>query len=79
MTTTSIRKKLINYIAGADEKKVKGMYLLFEDEIESEKSFILSDAQLKILDQERKAHINGESKSYTWAEAKKIIRGKKQL
>lgn len=37
MTTTAIRKKLMSFIAGADDKKVKGMYLLLEDEIEQEK------------------------------------------
>ena len=33
MTTTAIRKKLITYIADADDKKVKGLYMLVEDEI----------------------------------------------
>jgi hypothetical protein len=36
MTTTTIRKKLMTYIAEADDKKIKGMYLLLEDEIEQE-------------------------------------------
>ena len=36
MTTTAIRKKLMNFIAEADDKKVKGMYMLFEEEIEKE-------------------------------------------
>ena len=37
MTTTAIRKKLIDYIQEADDKKVKTMYTLFENEIEQEK------------------------------------------
>lgn len=76
MTTAAIRKKLIDYIANADDKKIKGMYLLFEEEIENQEAFTLTNEQLKILDEEREAHLNGASKSYSWQEAKEIIRGK---
>ena len=79
MTIAAIRKKLITYITNADDKQVKGMYLLFEEEIENQEAFALSDEQLKILDEEREAHLNGHSKSYSWQEAKEIIRGKRKL
>lgn len=36
MTTTAIRKKLMTFTAGADDKKIKGMYLLLGYEIEQE-------------------------------------------
>lgn len=36
MTTVAIREKLVNYMKVADDKKVKAMYALFEDEIEQE-------------------------------------------
>jgi hypothetical protein len=36
MTTTAIRKKLMTFIAAADDKRVKGMYLLLEDEIQQD-------------------------------------------
>jgi predicted transcriptional regulator len=36
MTTVAIRKKLIDYIKVADDKKIKAMYALFEDDIEHE-------------------------------------------
>jgi len=39
-------------------------------------TFSLSDAHIKILDAERAKHLAGKSKSYTWEEAKQIIRGK---
>ena len=55
MTTAAIRKKLINYIADADEKKVKGMYLLFEEEIEKEKEFVLTEEHMKILEEEKES------------------------
>jgi hypothetical protein len=36
MTTVAIRKKLAEYMQVADDKKVKAIYTLFEDEIEQE-------------------------------------------
>jgi len=36
MTTIAIRKKLANYMKVADDKKIKAMYALFEDEIEQQ-------------------------------------------
>ena len=78
MTTTLIRKKLISYLENADEKKVKAVYTIFEDEINQENSFTLSEEQLKILDSEKEKHLSGKSKSYTWEDAKKIIRGEKK-
>jgi hypothetical protein len=32
-----------------------------------------------MLDSEKAKHINGKSKSYSWPEAKEIIRGKRKL
>lgn len=79
MTTTAIRKKLMTYIADADDKKVKGLYMLVEDEITKKSTFSLSAAQLKMLETEKEKHISGKSKSYSWPEAKEIIRGKRKL
>jgi hypothetical protein len=79
MTTTALRKKLITFIADADEKKIKGMYMLFEDEIENAAAFKLTDEHIKILDEESEKHLNGKSKSYDWNQAKQIIRGKRKI
>ena len=79
MTTTAIREKLITYIADADDKKVKGLYMLVEDDINSAGEFKLTDEHLEILEEEREKHVNGKSKSYSWEEAKQIIRGKRKL
>ncbi|MDB5199647.1 MAG: hypothetical protein JWO92_1610 [Chitinophagaceae bacterium] len=78
MTTTLIRKKLISYLENADEKKVKAVYTIFEEEINEENSFKLSEEHIKILDSERQKHLSRKSKSYTWEDAKKIIRGQKK-
>jgi hypothetical protein len=79
MTTTAIRKKLITYIADADDKKVKGLYMLVEGDMVDTKKFKLSADQLKMLEQEKEKHLKGKSKSYSWPEAKDIIRGKRKL
>lgn len=34
MTTVAIRKKLVDYMKVADDKKIKAMYALLEDDIE---------------------------------------------
>jgi predicted transcriptional regulator len=36
MTTVAIRKKLVDYMKVADDKKVKAMYALLEDDIEQD-------------------------------------------
>jgi hypothetical protein len=77
MTIAAIRQRLITIIADADDKKVKAIYTLLADDQKENDTFTLSDEHVAILDEERAKHLRGESKSYTWEEAKQIIRGKK--
>ena len=79
MTTTALRRKLMTYIADADDKKVKGLYMLVEDEISKKEKFSLSATDLKIVEKEKEMHVKGKSKSYNWPEGKEIIRGKRKL
>jgi hypothetical protein len=79
MTTTAIREKLITYISEANDRKVKGLYMLVEDEITSGEDFKLTEEHFKILEEESQNHASGKSKSYSWQEAKEIIRGKKKF
>lgn len=75
MTTTAIRKLLIDYVQGADDKKVKAIYTLLEKDIE-ETSFKLTDEQLSILDREYELYLSGD-RNHTREEAFDIIRNKK--
>jgi hypothetical protein len=77
MTTSAIRQKLMTYLAEAEDNKVKALYTLLENDMESNEGFQLSDEQLQILDKERKMHLNGETKSYTRQEAGQIIRAQR--
>lgn len=76
MTTSVIRKKVIRYLADVDDKKIKAIYSLLENEIEEKSTFNLSTDEIAILDKDREAHLNGKSASYSWEEAKNIIRKK---
>ncbi|MCD6011809.1 MAG: hypothetical protein K0Q79_1671 [Flavipsychrobacter sp.] len=77
MTTAAMRKQLIEYLADADDKKIKGLYSLLEDTIQEKASNDLTDEQLAFLNEERRKHLSGESKSYTWEEVKNRIRNRK--
>ena len=70
MTTTIIRKKLVDYLRVADDKKVKAIYTMVEDEINTaendwDKNFV------KEINRRSKNFKNIKSKTYTWEETKK--------
>lgn len=74
MAAGNIRKKLITYLADADEKKVKAIYALFEEEINREEAFKLSEEHLKLLEERRSGYINGKDKTGAWQNAHERIR-----
>jgi len=69
----------MTYIADADDKKIKGLYMLIENDISNVERFELNDRHLKMLEQDRQAHLTGKIKSYSREDAKQIIRGKREL
>lgn len=79
MTVAAIRKKIKPYIDDVDDKKVKALYLLLESDMEESVPSAFTKEQLSILNEEHALHISGKTKSYTWEEAKEIIRGKKAV
>lgn len=79
MATLSIRQKLMNYLADADDSKIKAIYTLLKNEIQEEDAYVLTDEQMRILDEEHHLHITGQSKSYTREEAGQIIRGQRSF
>ena len=66
MRTTQIRQQLHDYIDAAEDKKLKAIYTLLENEITDDHQ--LSTAQLAILDKRYSDHENGIGKTYTWDE-----------
>jgi hypothetical protein len=78
MTTATIRKKLITYLADADDSKVKAIYTLLEDDM-SQDRFSFTDEQLQILERDRELHLSGQTKSYSRHEAIEIIKGQRSF
>lgn len=79
MQTTIIRQKLHQYIDNSDEKLLKLMFALakeYNEDDEEEYEFTAED--IKLFDERRQKRINGESKTYSWNEAKDLITGKKK-
>jgi hypothetical protein len=77
MTALAIRKKLITYLADADDKKVKAVYSLFEDEINQQAEFKLSAAHKKILSERRGRQQTGKDSPTGWKESHARIRNKR--
>lgn len=69
MTTTLLRKKLTEYLKVADDKKIKAIYTMVEDEIDT-KLHDWDDAFIKELNRRGKNFENGTAKTYTWEETK---------
>ncbi len=77
MTTATMRKELIAYLEDADERKIKGLYSLLEDNIHDKASLDLTTEQLNFLNEERRKHLNGEGISYSLEESRELIRKRK--
>ena len=74
MTTSTIvlRDKLHQFIDTVDEKKVKAMYVMFEEEIETKTAtqFELTAKEIEALDIQRENYLASKSKTYNWDEVK---------
>lgn len=69
MTTIAIREKLVNYLQVADDKKVKAIYTMVEDEINTEANDWDEDF-VKELERRSKSFVSGAAKTYSWEETK---------
>ena len=69
MTTTTIRKKLADYINVADDKKIKAIYTLLENEIEDEEYDKWNDKNFVTeMNRRKDEYKNGSAKLYTFDE-----------
>lgn len=64
MTTAAIREKLQDYIRYADDKKVKAIYTILEDEIETEYKWFEDKEFVAELENEYNNAITGRAKTY---------------
>lgn len=56
-----------------DEEFLKGLYILLKDKA-ARSEYSLTPEQIKIIKDREKEYKRGETKTYTWEEAKKEIR-----
>ena len=74
MTTTAIRKKLVDYLqTTANDKKVKAIYMMLEDDIETE-AHDFDEGTFKEFERRSKSFLDGTAKMYSLEDAKKIAR-----
>lgn len=72
MNTTSIRQQLQNYLEVADDKKVKALYTMMEDDIRGA-NVEYSDELKAELDSRYSSYKRGKAKMVTQEESKKRI------
>jgi hypothetical protein len=80
MESKNIRKKLHDYVDNGDPKLLKLMYAMareYNDEDDFEYEF--TDEEIRIFEQRKAKRISGESKTFSWDEAKRIITGENKM
>jgi putative addiction module component (TIGR02574 family) len=73
MTATSTRQKLYDYIRVAEDKKVKAIYTMLEEEIEEAHNYWNDKDFIKELDKRSADYKTGKIKAVPWEEAKAQI------
>jgi hypothetical protein len=69
MTAIAIRQKLSDYIKVADEEKIKAIYTMVSDEINTKEND-WDESFVQELKSRSKSFKNGTAKTYTWEETK---------
>ncbi len=75
MNTTTIRERLVNYLQVADEKKLKAIYTMVEDEINTAEND-WDEEFVKELKRRSRSFTRGKAKTYTWQETKEAAMNK---
>jgi hypothetical protein len=80
MHPENIRHKLYQYVDKGDDKLLKLMYALAKEYAgEDDFEYAFSDEEIKLLEDRRVKRLSGESKTYSWQEAKDIVKGKNKI
>ena len=73
MNTSAIRQKLFEYIRVADDKKVKAIYTIIENEVNELYEWWNDKDLLKELDIRSADLKSGKDKGHQWEEVKKTL------
>jgi hypothetical protein len=80
METASIRQKLHQYIDKGDEKLLKLMYAVAREYNEDDDfEYQFTDEEIKLFEERTAKRLSGDSKIYSWKDAKDIITGQKKM
>jgi hypothetical protein len=80
MESGSLRQKLHQYIDQGDDKLLKLMYAVAKEYNEDDDfEYKFTEEEIKLFEERTTKRLSGESKTYTWKDAKEIITGKKKL
>lgn len=74
MNTVILKEKLHQYIDNSDDKLLKIMYAIAKEYNDDDS---IDDADISLLESRREKRLSGESKLYSWADAKQMITAKK--
>jgi hypothetical protein len=77
MNTSAIRQKLYEYIRVADDKKVKAIFTMVEDEVNEISKWWEDKETIDELDRRSAALKSGKDQGTTWEAAKKRILDKR--
>lgn len=73
MNAAAIRDRLYDYIRVADDKKIKAIYMMLEDDISEEVEWWNNPAFVSELEKEYQAWDSGKNKGYSLADVKAEI------
>ena len=80
MESANIRQKLHQYVDQGDDKLLKLMYAVAKEYNEDDDfEYQFSEEEIKLFEERTAKRQNGESKTYNWKDAKKIITGQKKM
>ena len=79
MTITALREKLQNYIKTADDKKIKAIFTLVENDIQKEVEWWGNKEFVKELNERAKRYEDGIDKGFTFEEVKEELIKRKSI
>lgn len=74
MKTEKIKQRLHHYIETANEKKLKAIYTMVEEEIEETNDLWNDEEFVAELEKREKEHLNGTAKTYSLEKAEASAR-----
>lgn len=80
MESGSLRQKLHQYIDQGDDKLLKLMYAVAKEYNEDDDfEYHFTTEEIRLFEQRTAKRLSGESKTYSWKEAKEFITGQRKM